>query len=568
MVTLLVSPRRFALLAAALLAGCAAGGAADAGSGGFSSSSRPSAFGAYLAGRFAAAETDTRTAADELLEALRLAPNEPEVLTRAFLAAVMDGRPDAVRLARRLPQSELAAMLLAGADGMAGRWERAEERLRGLPRNGAAQVLQPLMLAWTQAGRGATDAALATLRPQIEGSRLRGLAALHGAMIADIGRRPAEAERLARVALSESTEANLRMLQIIAGIFERAGKPAEANRLLDMVAMSADDFALLGSPEMRRRLLRQRAVASAVEGMAEAELALAGALRGQGAPELTLLLSRLALRLRPDFTPALLIAADSLAEEAHPAAALDLLRNVPEDDPLMPVVMLRRAALLDRMDRPEEAIATLRALAEAQPDALQPQARLGDLLRRRGRFAEAAQAYSGAISRIGTPQAAHWPLFYARGIALERSGDWPAAEADFHNALKLSPEQPYVLNYLGYSWVEHGSRLAEARRMLERAAELRPQDGNIADSLGWALFKLQDLPNAVRWLEKAAELEPRNSVINDHLGDAYWAQGREREARFQWRRALSLEPEPGEAPRISAKLRDGLPGTTRAALPQ
>jgi len=567
MVMLLVPPRRFALLAAALLAGCAAGGAADAGPGGFSSS-RPSAFGAYLAGRFAAAETDTRTAADELLEALRLTPNEPEVLTRAFLAAVMDGRPDAVRLAHRLPQSELAIMLLAGADGMAGRWERAEARLRELPRNGAAQVLQPLLLAWAQAGRGATDTALATLRPQMEGGRLRGLAALHGAMIADIANRPAEAERLARLALSESSEANLRMLQIIAGIFERAGKSADAARLLDAVALGGDDFALLGNPEMRQRLLRRRAVASAVEGMAEAELALAGALRGQGAPELTLLLSRLALRLRPDFTPALLIAADSLAEEAHPAAALDLLRKVSEDDPLAPVVMLRRASLLDRMDRPEEAISTLRALAQAQPDAVQPQARLGDLLRRRSRFPEAAEAYTAAIGRVGAPQAGHWPLFYARGIALERSGNWTAAEADFRRALQLSPDQPYVLNYLGYTWVEHGANLPEARRMLERAAELRPQDGNIADSLGWALFKLNDLSNATRWLEKAAELEPRNSVINDHLGDAYWADGREREARFQWRRALSLEPEPGDAPRISAKLRDGLPGTSRAALPQ
>ncbi|MDJ0388476.1 tetratricopeptide repeat protein [Roseomonas sp. E05] len=567
MVMLLVSPRRLALLAAALLAGCAAGGAADAGPGGLSAS-RPTAFGAYLAGRFAAAEMDTRTAADELLEALRLAPNEPEVLTRAFLAAVMDGRPEAVRVAHRLPQSELAAMLLAGADGMAGRWERAETRLRNLPRNGAAQVLQPLLLAWAQAGRGATDTALATLRAQIEGNRLRGLAALHAAMIADIGNRPAEAERLARVALSESPEANLRMLQIIAGIFERAGKPAAAARLLDAVALGGDDFALLGSPETRRRLLRGRAVASAVEGMAEAELALAGALRGQGAPELTLLLSRLALRLRPDFTPALLIAADSLAEEEHPAAALGMLRKVPEDDPLAPVVMLRRASLLDRMDRPDEAIATLRALAQSQPDAAQPQARLGDLLRRRGRFAEAAEAYTAALGRVGAPQASHWPLFYARGIALERSGDWPAAETDFRHALQLSPEQPYVLNYLGYTWVEQGTNLAEARRMLERAAELRPQDGNIADSLGWALLKLQDLPGALRWLEKAAELEPRNSVINDHLGDAYWASGREREARFQWRRALSLEPEPDEAPRISAKLRDGLPGATRAALPQ
>ena len=117
-----------------------------------------------------------------------------------------------------------------------------------------------------------------------------------------------------------------------------------------------------------------------------------------------------------------------------------------------------------------------------------------------------------------------------------------------------------VLNYLAYSWVELGQNLPEARRMLERAVELRPNDGNIADSLGWALFKLGDIPGAVRWLEKAVELESQSSVINDHLGDAYWAQGRRREALFQWRRALVLGPEGDEGPKIEGKIANGLAG--------
>jgi Flp pilus assembly protein TadD len=115
------------------------------------------------------------------------------------------------------------------------------------------------------------------------------------------------------------------------------------------------------------------------------------------------------------------------------------------------------------------------------------------------------------------------------------------------------------MNYLAYTWVEQGKDLPEARRMLERAVELRPNDGNIVDSLGWALFRLGDLPGALRWLERAVELEPRNSVINDHLGDAYWAVGRQQEARFQWRRALGLDPEPADLAKIEQKLRDGLP---------
>ncbi|RKK03958.1 tetratricopeptide repeat protein, partial [Teichococcus wenyumeiae] len=520
---------------------------------------RPTASGAYLAGRFASNESDTAAAANWLLEALRLAPDEPEVINRAFLATVLDGRPEAVRVARRMPDSEVAALLLAGADAMAGRWERAETRLRGMARQGAGQVLQPLLLAWAQAGRGNTDAALATLKPTVEGSRLSGIAALHAAMIADLGNKPKEADRLIRVALANTPEVNLRLVQIAAGILGRAGKEAEAMKLVESISTGTDDLAMLGTPSVRRRILQERAVASAVEGMAEAELALAAALRGQGGPELALLLARLSLRLRPDFAPAMLVAAESLAGEKHAAAALAVLGEVAPDDPLLPLVTLRRATLLDQLDRPEEAMATLASLAQARPESPQPMARLGDLLRARQRYAEAVEAYDTAIARAGEMGPNGWPLLYARGISLERSNQWPRAEADFKRALTLAPEQPYVLNYLGYSWVERGENLTEARQMLERAMALRPEDGNIADSLGWALFKLGDLPGATKWLEKAVELESRNSTINDHLGDVYWATGRQSEAVYQWRRALISDPEPDEGPRIEAKLRERQP---------
>ncbi|MFC7551139.1 tetratricopeptide repeat protein [Pseudoroseomonas wenyumeiae] len=253
----LIPSRRAALLALALLSGTAAGGlpwpgasaapapasAPAAGEAGL----RPTASGAYLAGRFASSESDTPAAANWLLEALRLAPDEPEVINRAFLATVLDGRPEAVRVARRMPDSEVAALLLAGADAMAGRWERAETRLRGMARQGAGQVLQPLLLAWAQAGRGNTDAALATLKPTVEGSRLSGIAALHAAMIADLGNKPKEADRLIRVALANTPEVNLRLVQIAAGILGRAGKEAEAMKLVESISTGTDDLAMLGT---------------------------------------------------------------------------------------------------------------------------------------------------------------------------------------------------------------------------------------------------------------------------------------------------------------------------------
>lgn len=518
-----------------------------------------SVYGAYLTGRFALSETDTRTAADRLLEALRQDPNEPELLSRAFAAALLDGRPEALRLARRLPENQAAALLLVGAEAHAGRWDRAEQRIRALPRQGPAQIMQPLLLAWALHGRGQTDQAIATLRPLAEGGRLRGIHALHLALIADLANRPREAERAIRTALAETQETSLRLLQLAAGILSRSGREAEARRLMEQLGHSLTDFAIAAQTEQdRRALLSARGVASAVEGMAEAELALAAALRQQGAGEAALILARLSLRLRPNFTPTLLLIAEQYAEDRHYDSALAILDQVPSGDPLTRVAMLRRAAVLDRMDRADAAEALLRQLAEQAPTAPQPLVRLGDLLRTRSRFADAVTVYDAALERIGTPGESEWPLLYARGIANERAGNWPRAEADFQRALELAPEQPYVLNYLAYTWVEQGRNLEEARRMLERAVELRPNDGNIVDSLGWALFRLGDVPAAIRWLERAVELEPRNSVINDHLGDAYWIAGRHQEARFQWRRALALEPEAGDIPKIEAKLNEGL----------
>ncbi len=559
-------PSRLALLAAALLSACAAGGAPGRLSGGergLLNAGGPvsGVFGTYLAGRFAASETDTKTAADNLLAALRADPDQPELLTRAFLAALLDGRPDALRLARRLPDNPAANLLLAGADMQAGRWDRAEQRLRAIGRGGGpVQVLQPALLAWVQLGRGQPDAALATLRPLVEANRLKPLNALHAALIADVAGRPREAERFARQAIADQPQPPWRLAVLAAGVLHRAGRGPEAQRLLDQVAEGGDDAALAATAASRAGLLAARGVASPTDGMAEAYASLAGALRGQGAADFALILTQLALRLRPGFGPALVLSADTLGDEQHEEQALAALAMVAADDPLAPVVGLRRAALLDKLDRTEEAVTLLRRLSEAYPAMPQPPTRLGDLLRRRNRFPEAVAAYDEALVRTPQPGARDWPLYYSRGIARERAGDWSRAEADLLRALELAPEQPYVLNYLGYTWAEQGKNLDRAKAMLLRATELRPQDGNIADSLGWVLFRLGDRHGAVTWLEKAVELEPRSSVINDHLGDAYWAAGRQREGGFQWRRALTLDPEPGEGPKIEAKLREGLPG--------
>jgi len=556
--------RRLAILPLALLAACASGVPAAQGpdqqAPRVAGTYRPSgAFGAYLAGRLAASEMDTATASQEFNRALAADPNNPELLQRAFLATLADGR-DASALARRVlqrdPQALVATLDLVVEDAKSGRFDRAETRLRAMPRQGAGQLLQPLLLAWAQVGRNQPDAALATLRPLTEGVRFRGTFAIHAGLIADLAGRPAEAERFFRLALAEGGGQSLRLAEIVAGFEARQGRAEQARRLLAELSAGSDDVAMVEANLAAD--LGRRAVRDARDGMAEALLGLAGALRQQEASEFALLLLRLALELRPDFGPATIMLADLLESDRRYEQASSVLATVGSSSPYAPMAQLRAAVLLDRLDRTAAALSALESLASAYPTRPEPYARMGDILRARSRFAEAARAYDRAIARLGPPERGQWTLYYARGIAHERSKDWPRAERDFLTALDLSPDQPYVLNYLGYSWVEQGKELERARRMIERAVELRPHDGHIVDSLGWVLFKLGDHRAAVRWLERAVELEPRDAVINDHLGDAYWAVGRQAEARFQWRRALNLGAEAADIPRIEAKLRDGL----------
>ena len=239
-------------------------------------------------------------------------------------------------------------------------------------------------------------------------------------------------------------------------------------------------------------------------------------------------------------------------------AAVDAYRSIPAGSDYAWAAQLRAASGLADLDRQDEAIAALNAMADERPGRIDAASALGDAFRMDERYEEAAAAYDMAIGRLAIVEDRHWRLFYVRGIAFERLGEWPKAEADFLRALELEPDQPLVLNYLGYTWVEQGRNLDEARTMIEKAIELRPDDGYIVDSLGWVAYRLGDFEEAVYQLELAVELVPGDPIINDHLGDAYWQVGRLNEARFQWRRVLTLEPEDELADQIRRKLADGL----------
>ena len=216
------------------------------------------------------------------------------------------------------------------------------------------------------------------------------------------------------------------------------------------------------------------------------------------------------------------------------------------------------ALLLETMGKGDEAKAHLKAIVDEHPDDPEAQTALGNIDRARKDYKGAIEAYTKAISLAKGPEKALWSLYYYRGIAYERDKDWPPAEADFKKALELYPDQPLVLNYLGYSWVDKNMNLDQAFKMLRRAVELRPQDGYIVDSLGWGHYKLGQYDLAVKELERAIDLKPSDPVINDHLGDAYWRVGRKLEAQFQWNHARDLKPEPEDLQAILKKIQNGI----------
>ncbi len=511
-------------------------------------------FSDFLAGRFAESHADPDFAAGAFLRGLRFDPSQPELLREAFLASAMSGRADALGLAQRLPGDAIAQLLLANDAARRGDWQAAETRFQALPRDGLARALRPLLIAWAQQGAGQTDAALATLNPLAGGEQFRTLYSLHAGLIADLVGREQAARAYYRQTEAALGAPSLRLAQVIASFQARHGQHAEAMRTLAQAADGAPETAML-LPSLAANL-QHSPVATAADGMAEAYLAGAGTLQQQNMSDFALLMLDFALSLRPDFTAARVMAADIVELRQQPERALQMLGGVATDDPLEAMVRLHRARLAQRAGHTGQAMRELDALARDCPNSPLPYAEEGDILRSQDRFADAVAAYNRAISRVPAPSLADWVLFYERGVAYERTHRWASAEADFKRAIALAPDEPLTLNYLGYSWADMGVHLKQARQMIEKAAQLEPNDGAIQDSLGWVMLREGDTAEAVPTLERAVELMPEDPTLNAHLGDAYFATGRKLEASYQWRRALTLHPQPSDAEKLQAKLDD------------
>jgi tetratricopeptide (TPR) repeat protein len=519
--------------------------------------------GTYLAARTADAGKDIAAAAAFYRSALAADPENMFLLERTVVLTAASGDVKeslgfAEELVEKAPAGHIGRLVLAVEQIRAGKYAEA---LKTLDKSGAGvigELTRALLIAWAEFGAGNVDKALAGL-DDLEGEDwYEPFKLLHRGYIALAAGRTEDA--LADLSQAREQDGNaVRITEAYARALAASGQQEEA------VAVMADFLSNFPDNALARTALediraggddRLSTVSTPAEGAAETLAGIGAAVGQEGGTEVASLYLRLALYLDPQIAGGLaaLSLGNLLDSNGQGEEAIEVFESIAPDAPFRGMGVLRAALALDRMDRTKEAEKAFKEALSRNPDDLQTYVSYGNMLRGRERYGEAAEVYAKSIALVPEPAKNDWSLFYFRGISYERTKQWDKAEADFKKALELYPEQPLVLNYLGYSWVDMGMNLTEALEMIRKAVELRPNDGYIVDSLGWAYFRLGRYDDAVTELERAVSLRPDDPVINDHLGDAYWKTGRTLEAQFQWRHARDFGAKSPELELILKKI--------------
>jgi tetratricopeptide (TPR) repeat protein len=519
-----------------------------------------SALAAYVRARAADSSGAADQAARNYGMALALAPDNEVLASRALAQAIAAGdRPLALQAARTLDSASKLApdgrLLLVGEAFRAKQWKEAARQIDLLERDEIFSFMTPLLRAWLAQGSGKGDPLKA-----LAGASGNALASTYASehrpllLLAD-GKATEGAAALAPLLADESIRSQ-RLRVAAAAVLFRKGLRKEALALLQG---DADALA-----EARRRVEAGRSpggsIATPAAGMAELLGRMALDLNGQEVPQLALAFARLATFLAPESAEAWLIAADLLAGQGRHEAALAALAKVARDDVFAATASDRRMTVLVEANRTDEALAEARSAAASAPAAIDSWTRLGDILGQADRHSEAAAAYEKALdlAKAGA-EAQHplWALWLLRGSALTQAGDWTRGKAALEEARRLAPEQPVVLNFLGYSQLERRENLVEAEKLIGEASRLQPDDAAITDSLGWAHYVRGDVPRAIELLERAAQGQPADAAIAEHLGDAYYSAGRRFEARYVWQAALTYA-QGKAADRLRTKIDSGL----------
>ncbi|GAB6967078.1 tetratricopeptide repeat protein [Komagataeibacter kakiaceti JCM 25156] len=524
-----------------------------------------------LVGSVAASEGDNAEAARAFSTAARLAPGFRLFSERAFFYSIMAGSPQAAALAPEQPGGVMPELVMGNAAALAGKWDEAATHYLNAPSDQIMNLLRPLLRAWALQGAGKTDEALATLEPARLDHTLGGYYTLHAALIAQLGGMQMRADTLFRQSTS-MTGGDLFTTLVLAHWLITQGQEAQAQAMLNerIAGMPVLEVARANIMAMVRRPV----VTHAAQGLAQAYGLVAllidqqlyahdgdeerqpdvaqeiGTLRGTEQ-----MMLRMALLLDPADSEARLLLSSMLHARKQDRLAREALDGAPADDPLLAVYRTEQADLDVMMGNREQAARELRDLLQQSPDDRMLWSSLGDALLDQQKWPEALDAYQHATALVPHRlEGDDWRLLFGQAIAQERQNHWPQARALLQQALQLAPNEPELLNYLGYSMVEYGENPVMAETYLRRALALAPADNQIRDSVGWVLMRLGHVTEGLPLLEQAVEQMPQDPAINYHLGVAYWMAGRRLEAVNEWQNAIQFQPDPLDRRKITAAL--------------
>lgn len=523
--------------------------------------------GSFLSGRFARHNQDLGAAATYINASLEKDPKNLRLAQEALRLNLLAGDMErSITLAKQLAEHQendplIASLLMLDAVNHDD-YARAKTVVTDVSSASLFGLIRPVMLGWIELGAGATSTPAALQTAIDKSGFFSSFLTYHRALMEDVlGHVPAAEAAYAKATADPGTTP-YRVTEVYANFLARHGKTEAAQAAIHTYAKA--------NPSTHLNLEKITAnpaplVTDARAGLSELFFTTASLLFSNDSAQDTFLYLRIAMALRPNLPHGQLMLATLYEQMEDYRQAITLYDTIHEDSVFYGRAQIRKALNYEALGDNPKALEILDAVARLYPDDAGALITKGDLLREAKQYGEAVNAYAGAISRSEPLTAADWPLLYARGISYERSGDWAHAETDFLRALTLEPNQPDVLNYLGYSWLTMNQNLAKAREYLETALAARPDDPHILDSIGWAHYLSGDYAKAISLLERTITLMPDDVTVNDHLGDAYWRIGRRTEARYQWERALTFKPEKESEAALKQKLANGLPGSETAS---
>ncbi|OWV85032.1 tetratricopeptide repeat protein [Rhizobium sp. R693] len=532
--------------------------------------------GAFLAARTADVDHDYETAIELYKKALQIEPGNPEIRQRLMISLLLNGDiKDGVKYANDLkgdPTVERITTIVRSMDAIRrGEFKTAESLLKYTGPNDLDRMMNDLLAAWARVGAGRGKDALAMVQ-KMKGPDWVGIFKSYnaGAIAVVNGDIRAARQNLNDAVLDKDGGATapdtfMRAVMALARLEASQGNKQKALDAISVGDNLLPNYAPLNAlrQSIEKGEKQEQQIQTAKQGAAGVLFSIGGALNRDGAEDIVSLYLQTAKTLDPDSADTLVMLGGIAEKQEQMDRAIALYKQVPENSPMRRISELQLGLALAQGGKVEEARKHLQSLIASDPKDIRSYLAYGSVLSDAKDYVAMADNYDKAVEVLGPlPGKGAWTVFFQRGIAYERLKKWDQAEPNFRKALELNPDQPQVLNYLGYSWIDMNRNLDEGLAMIKKAVDLRPDDGYIIDSLGWAYFRLNRFDDAVEELEKAAQIKAGDATINDHLGDAYWRVGRKLEAVYQWNRALGSDPEASEIPKIKEKIANGLPQDT------